>query len=171
MGIPSHRCRQMPLMRSIARWCCGWYSMNGRQEHPSASIAANIMQSWSNRKVSHKFKPRRSKARRSSFNALLWDRNPPSYSHAQGYISRCKTAMVCKWWNTSRKVCRHPCAVWATSQQLGPNYRYFPESSKSILPSILGCCTWQCRLETVIGEDTETDSWIANTSRWLGAQH
>ena len=59
-------------------------------------------------------------------------------------------------------------------QQLGPNYLYFPESSKTVLvvaphnveqakvQFAFQVETGSCYLGSFIGETTERDSWIAN---------
>ena len=127
-------------MRLIARRCCGWYAMNGRQEQHHALLVNHE----AIRKSVVIFKPRRSNERRSSFYNLLRDRNPPAYSQAQEWISRCKIAMVCRWWINCRKVCRNLCPVCAT---------FATWSQLRILPRIVeehpSCCIPQCRTSKI----------------------
>ena len=120
----------------------------------------------------------RSNARRSSFHDLIWDRNPLLCACSLSRVNfPLPTSNGLKMMEiNSRKDCRHPCAVWATS---------VTRSQLRIPPRIVeehpSCCTPQCQqqakvefaglnfqvdtgssyLGIFIGEATKRDSWIA----------
>ena len=121
-----------------------------------------VGQSRSNRKVTQIFKPRTSNARRSSFHDLLWNRKPPSHSHAGSTAGNFANIR----------------SQFEGLQHLGPNHGYFPISVKSILVGAphnveqakveFAGLTFQVDtgaryLGSFKGEVTERDSWIANT--------
>ena len=132
------------------------------------------------REVSQTFKPRRSNARRSSFYDLLWDRNPPSYSHAPEWIPGAEQQWIAKDGSTAAYFV-DICAQFERLQQHSPNYGFLPESSKEILV-VAPYSFEQAKVEfTGLNFLVETVSRCKGgatesqldrkQSRWLGEQH